>query len=334
MPEAALIDDLKKSLTLPDEELFGSDPKQALKQFAKVYHPDLWVGDPNEEALKKLYTELNNRYTNIGKPKAVISVDSEQYELTHHAGDGDFASIYTNDKFVIKASHGPAFNQYLKKEYETLIELKDKLKDYGTAKQRIAAPVKQFNIKNGALQTITVFDRLFADRINCVPMKNIKQLYPNGIDMADAAWIIRRLLETCEFLWSFGVVHGSITPDHVLLNQDTHAAILIGWTHSVKSGSVIQTASSEWRDFLAPEITEKRVATTETDVYMISKCLQWLVGDRINDPKFSQVKNLMYGCQMKSSAGRLNPTQVYTMFGKLLVDLYGNPKFRFLKLKE
>lgn len=336
MTEETLVKELEKALTLPDDKLFGTDPKDKFRELTKTYHPDKWNKSPFHSKVSQLFTDLSNRVSNFGKSLGNVSFNGNSYELEKLVATGDFSSVYLSSKgtLLIKVSHGAPFNKFLKNEVVVINDILQKTKDLKkNMTLYLPKPIQTFDIKDGEIKTVSIFDMKSGHRDECVPMSRVRELYPTGIPVADAAWMMRRMLEFLETIDGLGYVHGAITPSHLLLGDEGHNVIFIGWTHSVKGGQIITSADPQYKSFLPPEIKNKQKVSYNTDLYMASECFKYLVGEELNDPKFKHIKTLIASCQIGMS-GRPGARFIYDMFSKHLKDLFGAPKYRYLKLRE
>lgn len=57
----------------------------------------------------------------------------------------------------------------------------------------------------------------------------------NGIDPRHSVWIWRRILDTLGYVHEQGWIHGSVNPDHLLIQPRDHGILLIGWRKAGKS---------------------------------------------------------------------------------------------------
>jgi predicted RNA-binding Zn-ribbon protein involved in translation (DUF1610 family) len=61
--------------------------------------------------------------------------------------------------------------------------------------------------------------------------------FPQGIDPRHAVWIWRRMLDVLHFIHVQSWSHGSISPEHALLNPQDHGVRLIGWAEARKNAT-------------------------------------------------------------------------------------------------
>lgn len=337
MIEQDMVNSLEKMLTYPDKKLFGDDPREKFRLLAKTYHPDRWTSSPLHAKVSELFTKLSNRLANFGNDLGFVSDGRNTYKLQEQLATGDFSNVYltSDDVYIVKISHGPQFNKFLKNEKDMINLVRDTSSDDLKDKMSLYVPkfINEFSIKDGGLKTVTIYSNIDGYRYECVPMTRVREIYPNGISVADAAWIIRRLLQTLHVTKNAKIVHGAITPSHVLLGDHGHQAILIGWTHAVLNSGIITTADPAFLSMLPPEIKNKKQSTYATDLYMVMECFKWLCKEDLAKPEFYKIRGLITACQIEKE-GRLEVNKAYELLTNHLSDVFGPPKYRFLKLKE
>ena len=64
-------------------------------------------------------------------------------------------------------------------------------------------------------------------------LKDVRRVYPCGVDAKDMAWMFRRLLTALGFAHRSGVFHGAVTPQNVWILPEDHGLMLTGWECSV-----------------------------------------------------------------------------------------------------
>ena len=66
-----------------------------------------------------------------------------------------------------------------------------------------------------------------------VSLAQIIEAYPGGIDFRDAAWMFKRALVVLGWVHRKNVVHGNVTPPHLLVHPLGHGGKLIDWSYAV-----------------------------------------------------------------------------------------------------
>src|SRR5690606_6533500 len=105
----------------------------------------------------------------------------------------------------------------------------------------------------------------------------------------DAAWMWRRLLVGIGFAHRTGVLHGAVLPDHVMIHPEDHGLVLVGWCHSVTApdghdgawpSGRVPAMVDRYADMYPPEVPQRLPASPATDVFMATRCMTRLMGDR------------------------------------------------------
>ncbi|WP_017579722.1 J domain-containing protein [Nocardiopsis valliformis] len=117
-------------------------------------------------------------------------------------------------------------------------------------------------------------------------LADVRRAHPEGIDPRDAAWMWRRLLVAVGNAARAGVVHGAVVPEHVMIHPQEHGLVLLDWCYSVTFGEPhtaphVPAMVADREDFYPPEVTERRPAVAATDVYMATRCVEYVTGERL-----------------------------------------------------
>ena len=150
-----------------------------------------------------------------------------------------------------------------------------------------------------------------------ISLATVIRLFPNGIDYRDAAWMFKRALEGLGWAHRKNVVHGNLTPVHILVHPIGHGAKLIDWSYAVllKPDPVtpkpavkeerltvwerlmndedemetilesepdgpghIKAITPAYIGYYPPEVMAKRVPTPATDLYTLAKTFVAVLG--------------------------------------------------------
>lgn len=317
------------------------------KQFsylAAVVHPDHAPEPSKAEASDtfRLLNELrhaaeqaieNNIYDAPLTPKkADATADSATSEIVTPAGtyrlraeifrEGDFSVLYrgtlvgtTNIEILAKVARDPMQNSWLEKEAVLLRRVAD-------AKAR--TPL--FSISPflpALLETVLVpgekGTRYRANIHRFVPgmvsVADIMKAYPKGLDAPQAAWVARRIIAQTMAASMLSVVHGAITPDHVLVNPLTHEPLHIGWPHAQESGRITHIVD-RWKDIYPPEVFDKKSVDHRTDIYMAGATIVKLLGGSVGSASLpasvpTEVARLVLRALEKSPARRPQDGKLY-----------------------
>jgi serine/threonine protein kinase len=90
-----------------------------------------------------------------------------------------------------------------------------------------------------------------------------------------------RALEALHLLHTQGYVHANVTPDRFLIVPETHQGTLIDFCYARKAGQPAKAVSSAWKSIYPPELLEKKSLDFSTDLYMVSHCMNYLLGGEV-----------------------------------------------------
>lgn len=209
----------------------------------------------------------------LRSPTACYRCDNTPYRV------GDFSVLYrgkVDDRdILVKIASVPTSNALLETEAKRLKNFRD---------SKTMAGITGF-----LPELIDTFMVLSPDRkqfrANVISFKpamlsltDIMAAFSGALVPQHAAWIVRRVMaQTCAAAMA-GLVHGSITPDHVLVDPIRHEPLHIGWLHAVAKPARITMLVERWRDWYPREVLEKKAPGHRTDIYMAGKTCIWLFG--------------------------------------------------------
>lgn len=309
------LDTLLTSKTAKD--IFGDDFEAVHRRLARICHPDMNLG--NEEEAKRIFQLLELRRKELFAPKISIQSERRVYELDAIWKTGDYSDVYvTRDHKLVKVARNRSFNEVLAHEYDVVCKLQQASGGdvYG---KLLPLPVETFLVKSDTLCRAVVFEH----GSDLYSFEDVYQKYPKGVDPADMAWMLKRLLQVLGFIHSYGYIHGAVLPSHVLINPVTHGIKLIGWTHSVKLPGALKTISSKYESTYPKEVFDKKPCSPSLDVYMAGKCIEKLLG---NHKPHGMIRGFL---QTLTSPTRPDDAWgLYDDFDAILRSVYGPPKFR------
>ncbi len=347
-----LLHQLQNATSITD--VFGPLPtlgehalKQRYRTLAAIAHPDRNLGQRTtaDEAFKLLqqWHTLAQRQLSGAADQATPHIDITT-RLHHYVGTetpfaGDLCDLYPagaeGSAVLLKSVRDARNNDLLQTEAQTLRRISRALADqplrahFPTLIEHVLLPdaagqARQINV----LQEATGFVSLAA----------VLRTYPNGIDAADAAWMFNRILAALGVVHSLGIVHGALTPDHVLICPADHNGMLIDWCYSVPIGEPIKAVSLAYMNHYPPEVQAQQPATAATDLYMAAQCLVRLLGGKPNNtaaipvlpdrvPK--PIRTLLQACLLPAQTRRAGDAwELFDDFNAALQRCYGAPKFR------
>jgi hypothetical protein len=339
------------------EMLFGSDAplsaqdlKIRYRQWVRQVHPDY---NPDAQEMAGEAFVLLQRWYAAGQQKIAqgsyglpvqIQIRSAKrlYEIDRSPLSGDLADLYpasagSDGDLLLKIGRAAQNNDLLLAEAKTLARL-DRALQGDPLRAHFPNLVEHFQICDEAgIQRQANVLRIEPETVT---LAEVMAAFPNGIDAADMAWVFNRLLAALAVAHAQGIVHGAVTPAHLLLRLADHNGILIDWCYSVEAGAAVAAISPGYRAFYPPEVPAKKAATPATDLYMAAQCMVALLGGDVTTGQLPPstprpIAALLRGCLIPSPHRRAQDAwEIFGDFGDILRRLYGPPQFRAFSLVQ
>jgi len=331
----------------------------AYKRVVLIVHPDKHAGTPHETTAKDLFrrvTELKDQALRKVEAKTygkkhvaspdekkpagpiVVEIKKKRYVLGDVLYSGDVADLYAcswgaDDRGLFKIVKNAGDNDLVENEGRILEKL-------GMAEDHAESVYKLFprlhdsftlKGKSGSRRVLII-----GHYSNHLSLAEIIEAYPDGVDFRDAAWMWKRMLFAVGHAHRRGIMHGGITPDHVLVHPTEHGAKILDWTSAVTGGHV-KLISKKWKDNYPPEVMAKRPASAATDIYMVSACVEELLGLKAAKHEASSVppaiRDFLKSCLIPAQGRRPDDAwQLHEELDELLKALVGKRKYREFKM--
>lgn len=230
-------------------------------------HPDKWLGEESIAAgWFKRFTELAAL---AGKSENVAG-----YRVKRTLSRGDLCDILIGDggdeEVLIKRPYVKA-SSLMRNEAKNLDKV---VKFNGPDMKRHLFP--KF-IKTEKSMNVFRYDRTLES------VSSLLARYPSGVGGRHAGWITKRLLLAITWAHASGVVHGAVTPDHVMVDKERHGIVLCDWIHSGVEGSAIQVVPAKFKaSYPQFAVKEKRLSRS-LDVSMACGIGMKLCGNQKSD---------------------------------------------------
>lgn len=306
------------------EDLYPVDEKPVARE-SFVTLTEWWQQAQDKIANKTYGTNVSTVVKQVYQPRE-ITLRGKKLILEDILATGAFSTVYKADyglnprEFVfVKVARTPQDNELLEREIETLnlFQLKDsdptKERDFFSIhRMYIPKPITSFYISgnNGSKHRATILSSPNFRSFNTETL--LKEKFPNGIEPKHAWWIFRRMLLTLWMSHLKGVIHGAITPDHVLVYPDDHGLELLDWTCSCKIGKKVVAYNPEYKTFYAPEILEKKPVSPATDIYMAAMTIIYILGgDSMLKNVPSNVSDLLRKCISQDVSKRPQDAEIF-----------------------
>ncbi len=172
-----------------------------------------------------------------------------------------------------------------------------------------------------------------------VSLAEVIDAYPSGLEPAQVAWVARRIIAQALAASMMGVVHGAITPDHVLVNPVSHEPLHIGWAHAIMNPTSerITHVIDRWREYYPPEVFEKKHPDLRTDLFMAGKTIIKLLGGDVKNTTLPstvppEMRRIILQLVEKSPSRRPSDGKVYLdEFTRVVRGIWGR-KYRPLAM--
>lgn len=157
----------------------------------------------------------------------------------------------------------------------------------------------------------------------------VMNAYPHGIQPRASIWIWRRVLEMLSFIHNSGMVHGSVVPAHMLVQENDHGVKLIGYSAAGRAGSALQPAGTQDEAFRPPSI---RSLSPVLDLAMSARSMIAILG---GDAEAGSIPDAVPAKLAKRLDQLADPaastsTNAWTLreeLGVIARDVFGPPQF-------
>jgi serine/threonine protein kinase len=349
MPNFSELLHLLRSASAPID-VFGAldgEPQAALKrryrELVTIAHPDR---NPSEaDAANQACMRLQEWYAAAQRQIAQgvygaaprIRAASKLHEYLGYAPplQGDLCELFpaeaNREPVLLKVARLARNNDLLQAEAQALRTIERAL-DGQPARAHFPTLTEHFLLRDtdGAQRHTNV---LRAEQ-GYVSLAEVLRAYPSGLAAADAAWMFNRILTGLGIAHSLGIVHGAITPAHVLVRPADHNGMLIDWCYSVPVGAPLKAIAPPYAADYPPEVQARQPATAATDLYMAARCMARLLGAQPPELELPAsvprpIRALLSACLLPSAQRRADDAwQLFEDFHEILGRLYGPPQFR------
>lgn len=310
-------------------ELFGTGNegamRQAYRRLARLSHPDMFSHPSEKLRAEKAFKHLTLLWEDNPKAKpantSLIVTKKHSYELGAKFDENDVSLAYNatydagHEKCELWITRNPQDNDLGQNAGSAVKKLNKEV----PMEYRAFYPefVEMFKYRQGGVDHTTIAQKVPE---GFVPLKKVKEAYPQGINGRDAAWMFKRMLVSIGNAYDTGLVHGGISLDAFLIHPELHGLILRNWQYSVPVGEALTAIDSTVRDYYPQSVFDKNPQNYALDVRMAAKIITGLLEDKA--PR--QLRIFLSGCMIASMP---HPAQLLAEFDELLIRVYGAPKF-------
>ena len=174
---------------------------------------------------------------------------------------------------VLKLPISKEAAERLRQEESTLNSLHSQAEQYGKHLPRILG---HFRMKDHRFA-------LVLEKLDGLNLVQLRERFPLGIEPRHVIWIFRRTLSVLGYVHSQGVLHGNITPEHILVRPKDHNVWLLDWTRSINPRVSGQQFRLIHPIYGPPEAKRKQPALPASDLYALALCMIYALGGEPGD---------------------------------------------------
>lgn len=307
--------------------------KVQLRHFAKLCHPDnaptedkslatrafqslsKWEASARHKIESGTYGDKQSGFSTAPYTPVELLIRGKTLTLTGLIAEGVFAGVHrarlegeTQGALFVKHARDARDNDLLQREFSVLKALHSPDADpqseafFASQRAYVPCPVSSFSI----LDEHNIKHRANLLRVpdaRAYTAQTLRQdKFPAGIEPKHVWWIFRRLLLTLWMAHLKGFIHGSVTPDHLLVFPEEHGLVLLDWTCAAKIGEEhVPAINPAFRDYYPPELARKEAAMPPADLFMAASTAIWMLGGnpaahRIPDTVPDALKHALLRC--------------------------------------
>lgn len=323
--------ELIESAKLPID-LFGtlkSGYAAMYRDLLVLVHPDRFT-DPQE---KLRASDASGKLADFygrgnGKVPAIQPSKLGKWIVDSALVGGEICNLYLADspnkpQSVLKLVKDPADNDLMKAEITSLRQLAKCPSDLQNFRKYIPEVMDTFQVSGKHANVLTFSQDHYS-------LTNIQALI-GQLPFRHCVWMFNRLTSALGFMHRAGIVHGGITPDHLMYHPKSHGLMVVGWCSSVtiSGSSQIPIMSEPWESIYPREIRDKNIrgryesASPASDIYMSAKTIEHVAS---SIPR--RFKPLLEYCTAESPSVRIQDAwDLQERWVELAKEEYGRPQY-------
>lgn len=299
--------------------IFGVPAEPKYRELKRLLHPDRFGRDKElvKRAESAIY-KLDSLYASVSKNGIKHPVKIGDWVVSDPLAKGDIADLYraesASEKGVLKIAQSAQDNDLILNERESLTLLhKQDDKSSIQFRQYLPKLLDGFTASGRAVNVLSLSETF-------IPLADLRKLYP--LDFRHVVWMMNRAFSVLGYIHRNGVVHGAITPEHLLYEPASHNLCLVDWCYSSRQEKKIPAIVKAYRDAYPPEVLRKQQPSAATDLFMLAATLRGVA----DVPK--RFRPLFDLCLVASPASRPQDAWVFQdRWRKMAEEVYGVPRF-------
>lgn len=240
---------------------------------------------PDHGGSQELAARVNQAYAVLSDSQKREEYDSSirgdgkvigHYRIIEKISEGGFAATYKAEHIELKTpvcikhnlNISPEDADVLRQEARAIWDLR-----------HYALPVMR--------DIIDLADGSIALVMSYIPGPTLEQLVKKhkGLEPEHVAWMTARVLDALRYIHYFGVVHGDIKPQNIIIQPETHMAVLVDYGLAAVRPSSTNAAIGYTPMFASPEHIAKLPLLPETDLYCLGLTMIHALGGDVQRRK-------------------------------------------------
>lgn len=292
-------------------EYFGGD-EQKLRDIKRNIHPDKFTEPEEQEKAKLIFSKFTMLFEESKKTESI-----GKYRVIKKLAVGDLSNVYLvkhdSDKFIVKRSRiGDKGHVLIKNEIKYCDQLNEKFK--GNIYDRMLPKVVE------SIDKSTVVYK-YVDKI--VSGSAVMAEFGGTLNSRHIIWMTKRALMILGAVHREGLVHGAITPDHLLFTRDNHGLVLCSWIHAGKHGDKVTLVPAKWKHYYPAETVSNKRLSRQLDIYMLGKSMLDIAGPNCHKRVVTFLRSLTLSLNMIPE----DAWSVHDEIKDLGKNIFGNAKF-------
>jgi len=196
------------------------------------------------------------------------------YKIIKKIGEGGFAKTYLAEHLILREKACLKQNIDMKDEDVELLIKEAKL---------------LWHIHHHSLPTLRDFiacgDGSYVLAMTYIEGKELYKIveedYPKGLNGKNSehvCWMIQRLLNALHYLHFYGVIHGDVKPQNIMIKAEEHNAVLVDYGLSTLRPKQMTSCPGYTPAFAAPEQIAGKPSIPETDIYGLGVSMIYALG--------------------------------------------------------
>lgn len=291
-----------------DPFLFFGDKKADVLSYAKrSIHPDKFVVDPAlVEQAKNIFSRLTYLYETLTDSKVI-----GPYRVVYEVAKGDLCDVFKvaeGDQYYILKKPRVAKQKVTEKEFNMIKSIADCGKVYAKLVPEPILFKKEYYLYGWNNGLITGSEVIIDHK---------------DLDSRHVVWMFKRALLIIGYLHTQGLVHGAVTPDHLIFDSINHGLVLTGFIHSGKIDDTIGIVPKKWLHYYPNEAKDSKKLTKLLDIYMLAKSMIDIGGANLHPKLLAFLRTCTVDVRMRPSDAWVLHDEV----SDLAKRLYGKPQF-------